>query len=319
MVSSNYLRGGDVLFFRVVHAKYKKREYQYLKLLESRREGGKVKHLQLVNLSGAVQLGEYRMKLLFEDLNKTLTLYRELSDSGPHWCKYLKASYIMALENSFNVEQRCRDLDFRELLVQDGKRKQSIHLDENIFFDIVYRESLEQGVSRGFIVWLEKRHLFIFDCSGFPLKILPLRELREKEIARFLTELKIEKLLPEFFLGKSCELLYNTFRLMATGAGDKSFATKEIFVYKQLPDWSGKPASTMEKALICGVHPLNDERISEALMLVNCFKNHIDYIDRRIAALTGETFMPDQDPDYTYFMSSFFKKIFDNVRKKHNI
>lgn len=113
------------MFFRIVNASYKKKEYLYLRLLESRREGKKIKHSQLVNLTESVQLRSDRVKPLFEDLNQTLEFLKTVNELAPPWCRYLKASYVMAMENAFKIEQCCREQDFRRILLQDWKRKQN--------------------------------------------------------------------------------------------------------------------------------------------------------------------------------------------------
>lgn len=308
------------LFFRVVNARYKEREYVYLKLLESRREGNKVKHKQLANLSSVGQLLSERIKPLYDDLSKTLALYKELLESRPPWCRYLKTSYLLALENAFKVEHPCRDQDLRDLLLQDGKRKQSSISDENIFNRLIHEKSLEYGDPRGFMCWLENMNCFLVDSSGLPLSFSQLGSDMGEEVVNFLLNLRIEENDPEFFLANTCERFYNTFQLMAVLEKEKGYTVKEIFVYRQLTDWSGKPDLSMEKMLICGsAESMNDKRVNQALMSVNSLKSHIGYVSERIGSITRGNPLPDQDLTCTNFISSFFYKIFSDIKTRHKI
>ena len=95
---------------------------------------------------------------------------------------------------------------------------------------------------------------------------------------------------------------------------------KEIFVHRQLTDWSGKASFNFDKLLILGANScLDDERVSEALMALNSLKDQIEYVNGRINSITGGILVPEQDLNYTYFMSYLFKKIFDHIRVTHNI
>ena len=203
------------LFFRIVNASYKKKEYVYLKLLESHREGGKIKHRQLVNLSESVQLQSDRAKPLFEELNKTLAFLKTINELAPPSYRYLKASYVMALENTFKIEQRCREQDFRDIMVRDWKRKHTKDYDENIFNDTIQKESLSRGESQDIICWLENLNLYVMDGKGFPLRLIHRHITEGEDIAKFLLKLRISDKKPDFFLGRACELLYNIFRLLA--------------------------------------------------------------------------------------------------------
>jgi len=292
----------------------------YLKLLESRREGGKIKHRQLVNLSESVQLPSDRIKTLFEDLNWTLAFLKNINELAPSSCRYLKASYVMALENAFKIEQRCREQDFRDTLLRDWKRKHTKSYDESIFNDLIYKGSLKLGESRGSICWLENMNLFILDENGFPLRLIHKEDTKGEEITEFLLKLRIKEKRPEFFLGTACEILYNTFRHMAVQKKENGYFIKEVFAYKQLTDWSGKATLSLDKILILGTElSLNEEGVSGALMSFNSFKNQIEYVNSRIIPITGGISMPEQDLNCTYFMSYLFKKLFDDIRKKHNI
>jgi len=310
----------ESLFFRVVNARYKEREYVYLKLLESRREENKVKHIQLVNLSNVGHLPADRMKPLHDALSKTLALYKVLVESGPPWCRYLKTSYLLALENAFKVEHRCRDQDLRDVLRQDGKRKQNSFFDEDTFTRLIKEKSQEHGDPRGFMCWLENTTCFVVDSSGLPLSLSQLGSQMGEDVVEFLLNLRIEEEVPEFFLANTCERLYNTFQLMAVLEKEKGYTVKEIFVYKQLTDWSGKPELRMEKMLICGsAAAMGDNRVNQAILSINSLKSHISYVSERIRSITGGNPLPEQDLSCTYFTSSFFYKIFSDIKARHKI
>lgn len=308
------------LFFRIVNASYKKREYVYLKLLESHREGGKIKHRQLVNLSESVQLQSDSVKPLFEELNQTLVLLKTFNELAPPSYRYLKASYVMAMENAFKIEQRCREQDLREIMIRDWKRKHTKDYDEIIFNDTIQKESISRGESQGIICWLENLNLYVLDGKGFPLRLIHRHVTEGEDIAEYLLKLKISEKKPDFFLGRACELLYNTFRHMTSRKKSNGYTMKEIFVYRQLMDWSGKASFNFDKILILGADScLNDERVSVGLMALNSLKDQIDYVNGRINSITGGISVPEKDLNCTYFMSYLFKKIFDDIRMTHNI
>jgi hypothetical protein len=324
-------KGVGVLFFRLVNTRYKEKEYVYLKLLESRREGNKIKHTQLVDLSNIEQLRDaYRVRSLTNDLNRTLFLYREISESGPAWCKYLKTSYLLALENAFNVKHLCRDRDFREVLLLDGKRKYGDIFNENDFYSLIYQKASEGGMSNSLICWIENitsgtededeiLTCFLLDSSGFPLKFIILPGQQGGEVSG-LPNFRVEDRKPEFFLAPACERLYNTFLLMELAEKEKDYVFKEIFLCKQSADCSGKPDFTMEKLMVCGSKAsLKDEKINGAVLAVTNLKNHIDYINQRIGRVAASQPLTAQDLVCTYFISSFFKKMFDDIILKHNI
>lgn len=232
----------------------------------------------------------------------------------------MKTPYLLALENAFKVEHPCRDQDLRDLLLQDGKRKQSNTLDEKNFNRLIYEKSMEYGDPRGFMCWLENMNCFLVDSSGLPLSFSQMGSDMGEEVVNFLLNLRIEENDPEFFLANTCERFYNTFQLMAVLEKEKGYTIKEIFVYRQLTDWSGKPDLSMEKMLICGsAESMNDDRVNQALQSINSLKNHISYVSERIGSITRGNPLPDQDLICTYFISSFFYKIFSDIKARHKI
>lgn len=314
------------LFYRVVNARYKEREYTYLKLLESHRQGDKIKHKQLVNISGINQLPADRIKPLFDDLSKTLALYKEISETLPSQCRYLKASYLLALENSFKVSGNIQDQYFREIL-KDRKLKHT-SLNENAFCDLVFEKAREYGFASNIFCWVENMAngnegqglltCILLDGSGFPLKYTVLSGPEGEEI-RGLPDLKIKNLKTEFFLAPACERLDNALRQGLSEKG-KGYTFKEIFLFKQLTGWHGTPDFSMEKILLFGnEHTLEDEKVNRALLAVTDLKSHQAYVYSRIMFVSGGRSLPCQDLLCTYFISFFFKRIFDAIMTKHNI
>lgn len=273
-----------------------------------------------MNLSESVQLQSDRVKPLFEDLNQTLQLFKTINEIAPPSCRYLKASYVMALENAFKIEQRCREQDFRDIMVRDWKRKHAKNYKENVFHDTIEKETLGHVKSRDIICGVENFNLFVMDGKGFPLRLIHREETEGEDIAEFLLKIRIKDKAPDFFLGKACEILYNTFRYIASAKKNTGYSMKEIFVYSQITDWSGKASFNFDKILILGAHScLNDERVSDALMALNSLKEQIDFVNRRIRSITGGISVPEKDLYCTYFTSYLFKKVFDDIRMTHNI
>ena len=308
------------MFYRVVNTSYKDKEYLYVKLLESRREAGKVRHIQLVNLSSNIQMRPDKIKPLIEDLNKTLVFYKGITDSGLPWSKYLKAAYIMALENSFKVERRCGEQDFREILLRDSKKKYTGIYDETLFNELIFKKTSQWGDPGDLVCWIEKENALILDNRGFPLRLLPLKEKKVKETAELLLGLGIGDCRIKFFLGNSCELLYNTFHCMTRLEKKSNYTVRDVFLFRQLTDFSGDPASLIDKVLVMGTgEPVNDELLKLAMVSVIDIKSHCEFVGRRIESATGATDIPEKDLNGMYFISSLFKKIFDYLKNKHSI
>ncbi len=320
-------KGVGLLFFRVVNARYKDRQYAYLKLLESHRQGDKIKHKLLVSLSMANQLPVNKIKPLFDDLTKTIADYKEISELLPPSCRYLKTAYLLALENSFKVSQRT-DRDFGEIIRADGKVKHNLAV-ENAFFDLILAKAGEYGLSPELFGWVEnledrknKKDIpacFLIDSAGFPLRFTHLSREKGEEISG-LTDLKLNNLQPEFFLAQACERLYNNIQLSGLSKKEKGLVFKEVYVLKHINGWSGNVDFNMEKILIWGPEQaLQDKKVNKALLAVTNAKNHLSYVSHRIVSATRGYPISAQDLMCTYFISLFFKKIFDEIIARHNI
>ncbi len=316
------------LFFRVVNARYKDRQYAYLKLLESQRLGDKIKHKQLVNLSIASRLPPEKIKPLFDDLTKSIVFYKEIAELLPSSCRYLKTAYLLALENAFKVPQHVQDRDLREIIRTDSKIKHT-DPDEDEFFNLFYKKARDYGILPQIIGWIENLEnerqensllaCFLTDSTGFPLMFKNLGRETGKEAAG-LKDLKTKNLKPEFFLAPACERIYNTFRLMEPVEKGKSCVVQEIFVVKQLNGWSGKPEFSLKKLLVYGpASVVREEKIGRALLAVAGLKNHLDYVSSRIGMATRGHPVPAHELICTYFLSMFFKKMFDEITVRHNI
>ncbi|MCL6611547.1 MAG: hypothetical protein K6T66_08415 [Peptococcaceae bacterium] len=321
-------KGVGLLFFRLVNARYKDRQYSYLKLLESRRQGDKVRQKQLVNLSVANQLPADRIKPLFEDLSGSIGLYKEISELLPPSCRHLKTSYLLALENSFKISQHTRNNDLGEIIQADRRIKHTLR-DRNALFELILEKVREYGIPKELIGWVEdldignhKNNLlacFLLDSSGFPLKYMQLSREKGEEV-KGLQDLKIKNMAPEFFLAPACERLYNAFRLTGHKEKEKGCVFKEIYFVRQLTGRTGKTELGMERLLIYGPESaMRDENISKALLAVTALKDHLAYVINRIGKTTGEYSMPPEDLVCTYFLSLFFKRIFDEIMIRHNI
>ncbi|HBV95906.1 MAG: hypothetical protein JL50_04615 [Peptococcaceae bacterium BICA1-7] len=273
-----------------------------------------------MNLSGNLQLRPDKIKPLIEDLNKTLVFYKGIRDSGITWSKYLKAAYIMALENSFKVERRCGEQDFRDILLRDSKSKNSGIYHEALFNELILKKTSQWGEPSGLVCWIEKDNALILDNRGFPLRLLTLKEKREKEAAELLLGLEIGDCRPEFFLGTSCELLYNTFLLMTRLERRRSYTVRDVFLFKQLADYYGNPASHIDKVLLMATgEPGDEDLLKYAMVSVIDIKSHCEFIGRRIGSAAAVIDIPEKDLNGVNFISSLFKKIFDYLKNKHSV
>lgn len=205
-------------------------------------------------------------------------------------------------------------------MVRDWKRKHTKAYAESIFNDTIQKESLNRGNSHGIICWLENLNFYVLNGNGFPLRIIQRPVSVGEDISEYLLKLRISDKRPDFFLGTACELLNNTFRHMTSGKKSNGYTMKEIFVCRQLMDWSGKTSFNFDKILILGEDScFDDERVCVGLTAINSLKDHIDYVNGRINSITGGIPMPEKDLNCTYFISYLFKKIFDDIRITHHI
>lgn len=315
------------MFFRVVNARYKEKEYTYLKLLESHRYGDKIKHKQLVNLSNINHLPADRIKPLLEDLSKTLTVFRELSGSVSSSCKYLKTSYILALEKAFNIPQSSQDHDLKETILSDLRKRHCCHNDQPMF-DYISKTYPEYGFSPETYCWVEcsgnnpqKNHLvcYLMDIRGFPLKYAFIDGPSDKTITS-IHGLIFQEKTPAFFLARSCERIYSLFQLPGAVAKEKGYVFKEIYLVEQMADCPDKTELLMEKVSLCGpVLMMKEERISAALLAAIGLKDHVTHVIGRINSVRGTFPLSDRDLVCTCFLSLFFRKIFETIKVRHNI
>ena len=321
-------KGVVPLFFRVVNTKYKERHYWYLKLLESHRQGDKIRHRQLVNLSTLSQLPEDRIKRIFKDLTKTVALFKEVSAVLPPGYRYLKTPYLLALENSFKVPQGCHDLDLGETFTAGVKNRQNT-VDESRLFDLIDKKMQEYGLSTGLIGWVENMAsggpggnmtvCFLLNSSGFPLRYVVL-ERTKGDGTNILDSLQIGDNPPEFFLAPACERFYNEFRPEAPSEKENGYIFREIFLIKQLAGWPESIDQNLEKILLFGNSAaFRDDKINLALLVATDLKNHLDYLKHRLNPTDKGIAMDTKDLVRTCFISLFFKKVFDSIIFRHNL
>lgn len=239
----------------------------------------------------------------------------------------MKTSYLLALENAFNVSHHMQESDSGGITLSDRKAKHILQ-DENIFFDLILEIARRYGLSPGTIGWVENIEnctqennqlaLFLLDSGGFPLKYQVLEEKTGEGIS--LPDFKINNAVPEFFLAPSCERLYNALGRMGLSEKENGYTFKEVFLLKEITGCSGTPDLSMEKILLFGPESaLQDKKVNSVLLAVTALKKHLAYVRDRLAMLTEGKPQSAQDLICTYFISLFFKKIFDDIMNRHNI
>lgn len=282
----------------------------------------------MVNLSAVSQLTPEKIKPLFNDLLDSISFYKEIYESVPASCRYLKTAYLLALENAFQVSHGIQDPDLREIIKTDGKTRHT-EMDENTLFGLIYEKACEHGISPGLTGWVEKLEsgrqnnsllvCFLLDGSGFPLMYKSLGREKGEDLSG-LTGLRIQGLEPEFFLAPACERLYSALCPEGLSGREKGYIFKEIFLFKQLNGWTGKTQLNLEKLLFYGPEPaIVDDRINRVLLAVTGLKSHLAYVGGRIGSVTRGCPMPAKDIVCTYFLTLFFKKMFDEITARHNI
>jgi hypothetical protein len=98
------LKGGIAVFFRVVSLKYRDKSYQYLRLMQNRREGRKVRQVELLNLRNLSRFPAEKNALLLQELKKLNavcnSLYRHVGGIA-------RAAFLTALERAFQPPKLC--------------------------------------------------------------------------------------------------------------------------------------------------------------------------------------------------------------------
>ncbi|MFZ5597876.1 MAG: hypothetical protein ACOY31_12795 [Bacillota bacterium] len=305
------------LFFRLAKTSYKKKSYVYLKLMESRRKEGGIRHQQLAGLPGVGKMPEDSIHSLMEDLNETLALYREISRLARPWRRNLKLSYILAMEKAFQLNKTSTGI-LAELLTGGGKgERQNGGFNSKKLFGLIRKKSLQFETPKFLICWLENKNCFLMDSNGFPLKFIFMDQKKKDELAMESISQRIGDKAPEFFLTNTCELLYNYF--LKNNLGEKGYSLKEVFLYRR-PQCgnTGKDARIEKILMLSGVSSRESELMNQCILAVNNLRDNIDYVDERLKSVKGSNPVSDHDIAVTYFFTIFFNKLFSRIKTKYN-
>lgn len=187
------------LFFRVVSLSYKGKEYRYLRLMKSIRQGKKVRQLEIMNLANISQTPGETVKAMLDELKDLLSLCNSLCR---HTGDIAKISFLIALETAFQPKAAC-PASLLRTIYSNGTRDGggAVQVSELLFSHIreLHLDKCHNGI---FILWLtpltppdSPENLwagYLMTESGLPVKysILNQHELCAQRLIELSAELE---------------------------------------------------------------------------------------------------------------------------------
>lgn len=169
------------MFFRVVTTKYKDKEYQYLKLLESYRNGENIKHRVFMNITNLNQMDRDQADGLIQELQQILALgktFRQKKFLGP---RLMDIVFLLAAEYSLKPKVFCNDKQIKKMLTEKKKRNYHLIKTEGIAKQLRSIASLHSSTDKA-LFWVQASNKFnlsrdeglgiLFNCQGFILGYL---------------------------------------------------------------------------------------------------------------------------------------------------
>lgn len=202
------------MYFRLVKANHNRKEYQYLRLSESYRDGDKSRQRLVMNVANLSDLSRQEAGSVVDKLQNVIKTAKEQNKYNMPRGKHYKTSIIMAVERIFNPFGCAESVLERVIL---SEKKQSACSKKTVEWPLSERaeEFGSKDVSKGVILLVKKLDqvinresaataFFMFEHGGLPLECFlsgtNINSLREAA----------EKYKPAFFLYLLCEKSYNS-------------------------------------------------------------------------------------------------------------
>ncbi|KJS16672.1 MAG: hypothetical protein VR69_08405 [Peptococcaceae bacterium BRH_c4b] len=297
------------MYFRLVKANYRGREYSYLRLSESYRDGDKSRQRMIMNLANLDHLPESKMIYVMETLQELIKLGKEMNKCGLTWWKHYKTSMIMALERVFYPSQSPANTIKRVFLSENKKKERRGGTAED------YSENMLKIITHnkkpGGIIILIKQlagvfnsnltGVFVFDDCGFPLRY----DLFDSDVVCVQNIKKHYS--KDFFLLFICEKSYNSQEIRK--AGDEA---QIIYVQRQA-NAVLNTATTIEKYYLVSARKADTEIVGRGIGVISESGEHMDYVAKRMTSAIKGVSLPGVDIMNIYFTSLLYMKIIVNA------
>ncbi|GBF35274.1 hypothetical protein DCCM_4397 [Desulfocucumis palustris] len=294
------------MYFRLVKANHNGKEYQYLRLSESYRDGDKSRQRLIMNVANLSDLSRQKAESVVDKLQNVIKRARELRKYDMPWGKYYKIAIIMAVERIFKPSGCAEDVLGRVILSEKKRPSRSKKTVRRSFPD----QAGEYGgreISRGLILLVKRLDqvinresataFFVFGHNGLPLKcFLPGTDINSlREVA--------EKYKPAFFLYLLCEKSYNAheFKNVLLEKGEKP---QLVYMYKP-----GTETAGAEKYYLISRGRAARKNVELAVSLVSQSIEHMYYVFRRLKPFVKNTGFYWKDAAEVFFTSQFYKKL----------
>lgn len=169
--------GGIILFFRIVASRYKKKKYQYLRLMESYRDGDKVKQKELMTLANLTETHPNNTNDILDSLRQLISISNSISS---YTGGSAQVSLLLALEAAFQPKKICPVNILEETLSREKEKKTEFCRDGDLFFRLITKYHSRQPENTDLILWFNKACAFqgddniwigyLMNISGFPYK-----------------------------------------------------------------------------------------------------------------------------------------------------
>jgi len=165
------------LYFRIVSAKYKKKKYHYLRVMESYRRGKKVKQKELLTLASLSRISPDKIQLIMSELKKFQDHCSMLNKnaSGCAW-----VSLLVALEMVFQPKKPCPLPAMQQILNKKREKREDPLANKEEFFDCLRQSYPSVAAGNGdLILYIDELHEkeehenqlfgYLVNITGFPL------------------------------------------------------------------------------------------------------------------------------------------------------
>ncbi|MFZ5590265.1 MAG: hypothetical protein ACOY81_00415 [Bacillota bacterium] len=237
------------MFFRVVRTKYKDKQYKYLKLLESVRQGRRVMQRQVYNLGNVSHLSDEQLTNLVHDLEKVLYLVDHLTGYELSWGKFPRTSFLVALEYCLDPGPKNIDLQLFKRSLNTEKVKRMYFRQQATSFWSFLVEHLPHFVSENKVIiftchlpaaLVAGKNLLLdiaFNSQGYPLDY-KMAEGYIYQLKNFISHID-ERFSNANKVIVSSERVYNNYVLPAC-QHDSEKGGQEILLHRQSVNWQGR-------------------------------------------------------------------------------
>lgn len=313
-----------MLFFRTVASKYKKKKYQYLRLMESYRDGDKVKQKELMTLANLTQTPANKINDILDDLRQLITISSSLS-SYTGGSAHL--SLILALETAFQPKKICPVTVLEETISREREKKEGPFRDSELFFRLLKKYHAGQPGNSDLIFWANKAGIpgsvestwigYLMNSAGFPLQYFLFEKNGNdtEKLTNVLAALKrtyktepIWIFLPTYFNQASpFNIIY-----------PDGYTQTSVVICQQRTNWVEYPAFSAEQyTVFTDINSAPPEKARELINITSNFLKYFRWYNERINLVTDEIITEEDFLDMCIMTHLFGRLIELNIGVKN--